>query len=193
MSTNLVGDLADLATYAETGACTTCGFVAAAITPEDAVVALRSFPSRWRIALAHHLDDTDPEGVLAGRPTANDWSALEHAGHVRDVLHALDIRLQRVLREDEPVLPETHITPPSGANEQGLAVVMAALTVSTDQFSQTIELVPSAAWSRKGRRNGEIVSALDLIREAVHEGTHHLGLATRTLAEVRAASAASLS
>ena len=189
MTTNL-GESPATTQRSSTGACATCGFVASSITPEDAVVALRSFPSRWRNALAVHLDDANPEAVLAGRPTPTDWSALEHAGHVRDVLHALDIRLQRVLREDEPVLPETHVTPPSGANEQGMAVVLAALTVSTDQFSQTIELTPSAAWSRRGLRHGEIVTALDLIREAVHEGSHHLRLATGTLATVRAATAA---
>jgi hypothetical protein len=118
-----------------------------------------------------------------------EWSALEHAGHVRDVLHALDIRLQRVLREDEPVLPETHVTPPSGANEQGMAVVLAALTVTTDQFSQTIELFPSSAWNRQALRAGRMITALDLVREAVHEGRHHLRLATDTLAEVRAIAA----
>jgi hypothetical protein len=153
------------------------------------VVALRSYPSRWRSVLAVHLDDADPSAALAARPAATAWSALEHAGHVRDVLHALDIRLQRVLREDEPVLPETHVTPPSGANEQGMAVVLAALTVSTDQFSQTIELCPPFAWSRQALRAGRMISALDLVREAVHEGTHHLRLAADTLREVRAAAA----
>ena len=191
MSTNL-GDASGALDFATTDACSTCGFRASRITPDDAVLALRSFPARWRHALAVHLDDADPEAMIAGRPSAVDWSALEHAGHVRDVLHALDIRLQRVLREDEPVLPETHVTPPSGANEQGLAVVMAALTVSTDQFSQTIELTPSAAWGRRARRAGSTVTALDLIREAVHEGVHHLELATQTLRQVRAAAAASL-
>lgn len=188
MSTNL-DDAVEAAEFASTTACATCGFVATKVGPDDAVVALRSFPSRWRNALAVHLDDADPEAMLVGRPAAGEWSALEHAGHVRDVLHALDIRLQRVLREDEPVLPETHVTPPSGANEQGVAVVLAALTVSTDQFSQTIELVPAAHWSRRALRAGRMITALDLVREAVHEGSHHLRLATQTLFEVRSAAA----
>lgn len=188
MSTNLT-DASSAAEFALMTACSTCGFVASDVAPLDAVVALRSFPSRWRSALALHLDDPDPQSVLTGRPGAMEWSALEHAGHVRDVLHALDIRLQRVLREDEPVLPETHVTPPSGANEQGLAVVLAALTVSTDQFSQTIELCPASAWSRRALRAGRMISALDLVREAVHEGTHHLRLASETLRELRATAA----
>lgn len=186
MSTNL-GETAAPAGITLSGGCSTCGFVADKVTPQDAIVALRSFPARWRTALAVHLDDADPEGVLTVRPTPTAWSALEHAGHVRDVLHALDIRVQRTLREDEPVLPATHVTPPSGANEQGMAVVLAALTVSTDQFSQTIELVPSSQWSRQARRSGETITALDLIREAVHVGSHHLRLATTTLYEIRSA------
>jgi hypothetical protein len=188
MSTNLI-DASSAAEFAQMTACTTCGFVASEVTPGDAVVALRSFPSRWRHALAISLDDADPQGMLAGRPAAMEWSPLEHAGHVRDVLHALDIRLQRILREDEPVLPETHVTPPSGANEQGVAVVLAALTVSTDQFSQTIELCPTSAWTRRALRAGRMISALDLVREAVHEGQHHLRLASDTLRELRAAAA----
>ncbi|MDQ3107063.1 MAG: DinB family protein [Actinomycetota bacterium] len=188
MSTNL--DVTSGATdFDAMGSCTTCGFVPERLTPTDAVVALRSFPARWRDALAVHLDDSDPAATLAARPAASAWSALEHAGHVRDVLHALDIRLQRLLREDEPVLPETHVTPPSGANEQGAAVILAALTVSTDQFSQTVELAPAAAWGRRGRRSGQTVTALDLVREAIHEGSHHLRVATSTLHDLRATSA----
>ena len=188
MSTNLT-DASSAAEFAQMTACATCGFVAADVDPDDAVVALRAFPTRWQHALALHLDDDDPAAVLAARPGPMEWSALEHAGHVRDVLHALDIRLQRVLREDEPVLPETHVTPPSGANEQGMAVVLAALTVTTDQFSQTIELFPSSAWNRQALRAGRMITALELVREAVHEGRHHLRLATDTLAEVRAIAA----
>jgi hypothetical protein len=186
MSTNLGGmpGPSDTATSAS-GACPICGFIAADITPADAIAGLQSFPARWRSALAIHLDDPDPEAVLTGRPAPMAWSALEHAGHVRDVLHALDIRLQRIVREDEPVLPETHITPPAGANEQGMAVVLAALTVSADQFAETIARVPTSGWPRAARRSGQRVTALDLVREAVHEGTCHLHMATETLTDLR--------
>ena len=182
MSTNLADASAAFAT---SGPCDTCGFVPDKVDPTDAMVALRSFPSRWRSALAIHLDDRDPEAILTGSPTPLGWSALEHAGHVRDVLHALDIRVQRVLREDEPVLPETHVTPPSGANEQGMAVVLAALTLSADQFAETVRGISELDWYRRGRRAGKLVSAIDLVREAVHEGSHHLGLATETIDELR--------
>jgi hypothetical protein len=188
MSTNL-DDASGASSFTIAGSCPVCDYVAENVSPRDAVITLRSLPTRWRNALAVHLDDADPEAVLTGRTAPGGWTALDHAGHVRDVLHALDIRLQRVLREDDPVLPATHVTPPAGANEQGPAVVLAALSVSTDQLSQTIEQVPSAAWGRRARRAGTTVSALDLVHEAVHEASHHLRLAAMTMAELRAASA----
>ncbi|HUP86015.1 MAG TPA: DinB family protein [Acidimicrobiales bacterium] len=191
MSMNL-GDKRGLAEFATSGTCMTCGFVPDKVDATDIVVGLRSFPARWRSALALHLDDDDPETVLTGRPTPADWSALEHAGHVRDVLHALDIRVQRVLREDEPVLPETHVTPPSGANEQGIAVVLAALTLSADQFAETVARIAPHEWVRTGFRASRSVNALDLAREAVHEGSHHLRLATQTMHQLRTAPADSL-
>lgn len=187
MSTN---DLAAERNYAMTGTCTTCGFVPESVSPLDALDALEALPVRWRNALVLRLDDPDPEAALRGRLRGTGWSALEHAGHVRDVVHALDIRLQRVLREDQPTLPETHVTPPAGANEQGVAVILAALTVSTDQLSGTIEATPAAAWSRSGLRRSVAVTPLDLVREAVHEGSHHLLLATSTLEALRTSTTA---
>ena len=47
--------------------------------------------------------------------------------------------------------------------------------------------ISELAWYRRGRRAGQLVSALDLVREAVHEGSHHLHLATQTLADLRTA------
>lgn len=174
--------------YAMTGVCTTCGFDPAVVAPKDAIEALQALPTQWRSVLAVHLDDADPARALSARTSAMAWSALEHAGHVRDVVHALDIRLQRVLREESPTIPETHVTPPSGANEQGLAVILAALTMSADQMSGTVESASTEAWTRVAQRRQRPVTAIDLVREAVHEGRHHLHLARQGLAEVRSTS-----
>jgi hypothetical protein len=189
MSTNFDGG-SGVSGYATAGSCEPCGFDPSRVSPRDAVDQLRDFPRLWRSALAVHLDDPDPEAVLAGRLAPGEWTPLEHAGHVRDVLHALDIRVQRVLREDDPVLPETHVTPPAGANEQGMAVVLAALSVSADQLARTIDNAAPETWARSAHRAHRPVTALDLIREAVHEGTHHLRQATATLEQLRIAQTA---
>lgn len=192
MSTNLgqqsdaKGDCGD---YALAGPCGTCGFTPAELSPSMATEALLTFPGKWRSALAVELDRADPLSLLVGRPSAIAWSPLEHAGHVRDVIHALDIRLQRILREENPTLPETHVTPAAGANEQGPAVVLAALTVSADQLAGTIDHTRPESWTRSAQRAGATVTALDLVCEAVHEGTHHLKLAEEAIEALRDARA----
>lgn len=173
-----------------TAACPHCDFSVSGMTVEKASAALRGAPQRWRSALALDLGDGDPEALLAARPPGG-WSALEHAGYVRDVLHALDIRIQRVLREECPVLPGTHVTPPAGANEQGMAVVLAAQGVSDDQLTRTIETTTGAAWSRVGLRAGHQVTALDLVHEAMHADQHHLRQARAAIAAARASRGAS--
>lgn len=175
---------------AATAPCPDCGFSSAGMTAEEAVAALRSAPQRWRTALALDLGHDDPEALLEAQPSGG-WSALEHAGYARDVLHALDIRIQRVLREECPVLPGTHVTPPAGANEQGMAVVLAAQGVSDDQLARTIETTTASAWSRSGLRAGRRVTALDLVREAVHADQHHLRQAKEAIAWARASAGAS--
>lgn len=166
--------------------CAECGFSASTLTPEGAAAALRALPQRWRSTLApdRARRRDEPEVLLAGRVPGG-WSALEHAGHVRDVLHALDIRIQRVLREDRPILPGTHVTPPAGANEQGMAVVLAALAVSAEQLARTIETAAASSWSRGGLRAGRGVTALELVHEAVHAGCHQLGQARGAIEAVR--------
>jgi hypothetical protein len=182
MSTNIIEE--DELVFEPNGVCA-CGYDPALMSPQDAVAILRSLPRRWRSALAFDLDAAEPEAVLAERPFPAAWSALEHAGHVRDVLHALSIRLLRVLREDDPVLPQTHDTPPSGANEQGPGVILAALALTAEQLAQCIETTSSSEWHRSGRRGQARVRAIDLVREAVHEGTHHLREASLQLENLR--------
>lgn len=190
MSTNIAEADTDAEefTFAPHGPCA-CGFDPDVVGPADAATTLRSLHRRWRSVLAFDLDAAEPEAVLAERPFPGGWSALEHAGHVRDVLHALSIRLGRVLRERDPVLPETHDTPPAGANEQGPGVVLAGLSVTAEQLAECIETTPATEWHRTGRRGSDDVRAIDLVREAVHEGVHHLQEASRQLEQLRLTSA----
>ncbi|HEX7167350.1 MAG TPA: DinB family protein [Acidimicrobiales bacterium] len=184
MSTN-IAERNDLL-FAPEGLCS-CGYEPSVVSPSEAAAMLRSLPRRWRSVVAFDLDAAEPETLLVERPFPTGWSALEHAGHVRDVLHALCIRVQRVLREDDPVLPETHVTPPSGANEQGPGVILAALAHTAEQLAQVVEMTPLTDWYRSGRRAGRTVKAIDLVREAVHEGVHHLKEASAQLEELRLA------
>ncbi len=188
MSTNIRQE-ASAGEFFSSGPCSACGFDPGVLADHDLASRLRRVPADWRRAISLRLDAPEPERLLTGRQFAGAWSALEHAGHVRDVLHALDIRIQRVLREARPVLPETHTTPPAGANEQGAPIVLAALNVNAEHLAQTLDAVTETAWSRSGRRGGQPVSVLDLAREALHEGMHHLREAVEVIEEMRAAGA----
>jgi hypothetical protein len=162
--------------------CPACGFRAATVPPGDAVVAVRSFPRRFRVLLAT-VDDDEAEEVLRRRPGPELWSPLEHVAHVRDVLHAVDKRVQRVLREDDPVLPaDWPEAAPTNAHDQGAEVVLATLAVNAEQLARTLGGIAGDDWLRAGRRDGERVTVLDLAREAVHEGAHHRRMVDRLLA-----------
>lgn len=181
MSTNTLHD----GTMEEmtTGPCPDCGFQPDRVPPSDIAVALRSFPRRFRGVLIA-VDDTDAERLTAA-PAPGEWSALQHAGHVRDVLHAIDMRLQRVLREDGPRIGDTPATPPAAVAGDNIDTTLATLQANAEQLARTVESVAGREWTRAGQRDGAEITALDLAREAVHEGAHHLREAQEVITELR--------
>ena len=164
------------------GACPVCGFEPTSLDAEQAAAVVRSLPLRFTEVLASVAARDDDE--LSRRLPTDGWSALEHVGHVRDVLHALDVRMQRVQREDRPVIPATPQTPPGGANDQGPGVVLACLRHNAGNLAGTLAGLGGRDWHRTGVRLGGEVTALDLAREAVHTGLHHLALVERGLTEL---------
>ena len=165
--------------------CATCGFRGPTLGPRDAIVAIRSLPRRYRTALAVLADDDPAADLFAQRPRTGWWSALELAGHVRDVLHAKEKRLRRVNLEQEPAVGEEPEIPPTGVEEQGPEAILSALEYNAEQLARTAESIVAHDWVRTGRRADGPVSALDLLREAVHEGTHHLRDLDRAIREAR--------
>lgn len=168
----------------ESGPCPECGFRPETVPPGDALVALRTYPRRFRGALT--VLDEEEEEAVATAPAPGEWSALDHAGHVRDVLHAIDLRVRQVLREDQPTLAATPVTPPSGVRDQGVEMVLAGLTQNVDEIARTIDGIDGDDWVRAGVREGKEVRVIDLVREAVHEGAHHLRQAKTAVEQARA-------
>lgn len=181
MSTNTLHD--GTMDYVTTGTCPECGFQPDTVPPADIPVALRSFPRRFRGVLAA-TDEQDARRLVTP-PSPGEWSALQHAGHVRDVLHALDMRVQRVVRDDQPHLGDTPTTPPAAVDGDNIETTLATLQANAEQLAATVEGVSGKDWNRTGRRDGEVVTALDLAREAVHEGAHHLREAQDVIDELR--------
>lgn len=165
--------------------CARCGVEPATVSPSDAVAAVRSYPRRYRRLLQPVLGRDDADELVRAREPGG-WSALEYVAHVRDALHMFDKRMQRVVTEDEPMLGECDLeTPPPGAHEQAPEVVLAALHSNADQLARSALDVTGDDWLRAGMFAGYRISALDLLREAVHEGAHHLRDVERALEAAR--------
>jgi len=122
---------------------------AGSLSPPDAIVALRSFPRRFR-ALMPPSDGTDDEHDRARRAAAERAAATATTAIV-----AATGDLRRVLLEDHPQLGAA--TPAPGGDLDAAATALAKLAGAQ----------PADAWARTGQRGAATVSAADLLREAV--------------------------
>ena len=123
------------------------------LTPPDAVVALRSFPRRFR-ALVPPGDGTDDDHDRERR------AAAEHAAAgAAAAIDAATADLRRVLLEDGPELGGA---PPPAAGDP-VARVAASATALADLAAAQ----PASVWARTGRRGGATVTAADVLRMAV--------------------------
>jgi hypothetical protein len=75
--------------------CPECGFNATTFEVSTTGDTVRGIADRWQVVLAHRGSRV--------RPAARVWSPLEYGCHVRDVLAVFDQRLERMLREDDPL------------------------------------------------------------------------------------------
>lgn len=171
-----------------TNDCEACGFVDAAVTMEDAVVALRGFGRRYRAPLTRFLPGEDGDAILRERPQPAVWSALEYAGHVGQVFRNYNDWVRRALVEDDPVIEAP--TPDEAVeaewcNEADPVEVAGAIAERAEALAATLEAVPEDATHRCHVRRGEHRSVIFTARRAVHEGNHHLLDIGRGLRAVR--------
>lgn len=128
--------------------------------------------------------DDDPE-IVHRRPAPGEPSALELAGRAADRVAAAVLALRRVRVEDDPSvdLGDGGRLP---AEQPTLRSVLERLAAAAAGLAQEVEAVHGDDWQRSGRlRDGGEVSALDIAREGVHAGIHHLREAEKTLARAR--------
>lgn len=169
--------------------CEECGFDFDSVTPESAPASIRDFGRRYRAPLTRLLKGED-ESVLRTRPAEGVWSAIEYAGHVRDVFGLFDRRVARILAEEDPVLelidPDALVRD-GDYRALGPVAVADELARSADTFAARLEALTADQWERAGTRDGERRTVLDLARRGVHEGSHHLLDIGRGLRAVRSA------
>ncbi|WP_377268618.1 DinB family protein [Peterkaempfera sp. SMS 1(5)a] len=158
---------------AEDHVCRDCAMDYLATTSAAAAAAVRECPARYRAVLRGAA-----ASVLRKRPEPGTWSILEYACHARDVFAVYHERLSRTLAEERPVLQpmrNDRRAAEEDHNGQDPEAVLADLAHRAELFAELAETVQTHQWYRTATRlPGEERSVLWIIRQAAHEGRHHL-------------------
>lgn len=157
----------------ENHVCRTCGLHYRDVDINQAVELIRSVAGAVRDAVA-----AVPGQLLRKRPEDDRWSVTEYVCHVRDVYVTYTIRLHRARTEDRPVL-EPMLNDLRARrfryNESNLDAVLEELAAAATGFCEEVARTEPGAWERVVTRlPGEERTARWLVRQAMHEGTHHL-------------------
>lgn len=158
---------------AEDHVCDSCSIAYQGIRIDDAVGVIAGIPDAARDAVR-----AIPTEVRRVRPSAEVWSAAEYLCHMRDVYVAFTIRLYRVRTEDEPALEPMFNdlrTRRFRYNECDIEATLDELARAAAGFRDEIARVRHDGWDRVATRlPGEQRTARWLVRQAMHEGVHHL-------------------
>jgi DinB family protein len=133
-------------------------------------------------------DADAPDHVIRRRPDPSTWSALEYTAHVADVLDHLGPAIRRITREDEPTITffdNDERARQQAYNDMPRGEVLGWLDLACEDLAAILEATNAEDWVRVGHFDWGDRSALDMARNAVHEGSHHLRDAQRVLNQVR--------
>ncbi len=168
--------------------CPECGLDYDTISPQDAVVAVRSFPRRYRALLVTPGADDGPDAVFRRRPDPATWSALEYTAHVADILDHLGPAIRRIVVGDKPLITLFDSDERAASqryNELERTEVLGWLELASAELASILEGVNADDWTRVGRLDVGERDALAVARNGVHEGSHHLRDVQRVLNQVR--------
>jgi hypothetical protein len=165
--------------------CSECGLEYDSISPRDAAQALRSYPRRYRAVIGPFKDDED---VLRRQPDANTWSALEYTAHVADILEAMTPQLVEIAQKDNPRIDDPiepdHRAAERRYNEMEPEAALEWLQRSASSAAETIDGLSASDFSRKATYPYGERELIDVVRNMVHEGYHHLRDIERVLRAV---------
>ena len=158
------------------------------INPPDAIAALRSFPRRWRSALALVADDPSASDLVSRR-TGDSWSALEHARFTADLLESTREHVERTRREEQPNLGDGPTRPPGqmGGGDEALGTALAAISEHAPALADALDELPAEDWRRSATVDGRETTILSLARRSVAEVAGHLRGAEQALRAARTA------
>ncbi len=154
--------------------CQDCKLSYREISIESAIEVIHSIPTEARGAVLGI-----PKEVWRERPAPGSWSVAEYVCHVRDVFSTYTIRLHRARTEDRPALEPMFNDLRARRfryNESDVKAVLGELEAMTAGFCEEIDRTGSEHWNRVVTRlPHEERTARWLVRQAMHEGQHHLG------------------
>jgi len=140
----------------------------------DAVSVIAGLPATVREAVG-----AIPPELHRVRPGPGVWSVAEYVCHLRDVYISFTIRLHRVRTEHEPALEPMFNDLRARRfryNDRDLAAMLDELEAAAAGFCDEVARTGEHDWGRVGTRlPGEQRTARWLVRQAMHEGVHHLG------------------
>jgi SAM-dependent methyltransferase len=150
-------------------ACPDCGFDSAGLDLARLPQAIRDNATLWQVVLG--TEDT------AVRPSANVWSPLEYACHVRDVNALFARRLERILTEDDPALDNWDQDETAVASDylgQQPAAVATEVVAGADEVAAAYEQVRGEQWQRPASRSDGARFTVDsFARYHLHDLVHH--------------------
>jgi hypothetical protein len=163
-----------------------CGFDGSTVSPADAAVALRSYLRRYRSVVARPKDQEFDAGDPALRPGASGWSAAAHALWATMGINAATEALHQVLVHDNPDISVPSLDPASPPPvDEDTEAILDRLSLAAESLAVATDNATASQWKRVGRTSaGDELSALDLVRTAVHQGIHHLRAAEKVMREV---------
>jgi S-DNA-T family DNA segregation ATPase FtsK/SpoIIIE len=172
--------------------CPECGLDYGTLHPPFAINTIKSFPRRYKEALAPASPTEDTDKVLRTRPAEGVWSAMEYTVHVADSYEPFAQVVKRMYTEDNPDLSnafedENELVVRDKYNEQDKDEVLARLATNADHLVEEASKVDAHGWTRMGSFGWGNRDLLTMLQNAVHEGVHHLMDIERGLKTVRGA------
>ncbi len=150
------------------------------LKPPNLVTALRSFPRRYREALAMVPPDPD----LLVKPV-DGHTVLALVADTAHSLELIDHAVDQTLVHDRPAVDASVVDaaarhrPPSGS--PAAATLLDGLAAHATALADRLDRAPTAGWSRTADAAGRTVSVSDLAREAVRTGAENLRLLERVV------------
>ena len=159
---------------AEDHVCDACSVVYLETRIEDAVGVITDLPGAVREAVG-----AIPPEMLRLRPSPDVWSVAEYLCHLRDVYVSFTIRLHRVRTEQQPALEPMFNDLRARRfryNDCHIDATLGELAAAAAGFRDEVARTGEHDWDRVATRlPGEERTARWLVRQAMHEGVHHLG------------------